>query len=126
MATISRPDSTSETFPTTRNRAGRTAGLRSPAAATLLAQAGGTYKSPNGNATTIQPDWLGMGLAGNVIDALGDDQLFDRNANGLATVTVDQVNRNTQFSTTRRATSPAFCMKIRTQSSIPTTAIPSR
>ena len=39
----------------------------SPAAATLLAQAGGTYKSPNGNATTIQPDWLGMGLAGNVI-----------------------------------------------------------
>ena len=38
-----------------------------------------------------------MGLAGNVIDPLGDDQLFDSNSNGLATVTVDQVNRNTQY-----------------------------
>ena len=38
-----------------------------------------------------------MGLPGNVIDPLGDVQLFDRNSNGLATVAVDQVNRNTQF-----------------------------
>jgi hypothetical protein len=43
-------------------------------AATLLAQAGGTYTSPNGNATTIQPDWRGMGVAGNIIDPLGNDQ----------------------------------------------------
>ena len=38
-----------------------------------------------------------MGLPGNVIDPFGNDQLFDRNSNGLATVVVDQVNRNTQY-----------------------------
>ena len=36
-------------------------------------------------------------MAGNVIDPLGNVQLYDRNSNGLATVAVDQVNRNTQF-----------------------------
>ena len=38
-----------------------------------------------------------MGQAGNIIDPLGNVQLFDNNSNGLATVAVDQVNRNTQY-----------------------------
>ena len=40
---------------------------------------------------------MGVSLARNIIDPLGNDQLFDRNSNGLATVAVDQVNRNTQY-----------------------------
>ena len=98
MGTISRPDSTTEKFTNDQESGWTNSGTSgSPAPATLLAQAGGTYTSPNSNATTIQPDWMGMGLAGNVIDPLGNVQLFDRNSNGLATVAIDQVNRNTQY-----------------------------
>ena len=97
-STITRPDSTTEKFTNDQESGWTNSGTSgSPAPATLLAQAGGTYTSPNSNATTIQPDWLGMGLAGNIIDPLGNVQLFDRNANGLATVAIDQVNRNTQY-----------------------------
>ena len=98
VGTITRPDSTVEKFANDQESGWTNSGTSgSPAPATLLAQAGGTYTSPNSNATTIQPDWLGMGLAGNIVDPLGNVQLFDRDANGLATVMVDQVNRNTQF-----------------------------
>jgi RHS repeat-associated protein len=98
VGTISRPDSTSETFTNHQESGWTNSGTSgSPAAATLLAQAGGTYTSPNGNLTTIQPDWNGFGLGGNVIDPIGNVQLYDRDSNGLATVAVDQVNRNTQY-----------------------------
>ena len=54
-----------------------------------------------------------MGLAGNVIDPLGNVQLYDRNSNGLATVAVDQVNRNTQYSLRFQGQRHrAFCTKI--------------
>ena len=99
VATITQPDGTTEEFSNDQESGWTNSGTSlSPAPATLLAQSGSTFTSPNGNPTTIQPDWTGLGMAGNVIDALGDDQLYDLNSNGLATVAVDQVNRNTQFS----------------------------
>ena len=100
VATISQPDSTAEKFSNeqesgwtnSRNlaqpRGGHAAG---PGRQHL-------HPSPNGNPTTIQPTWNGLGMGGNVIDALGDVQLYDLNSNGLATVAIDQVNRNTQYS----------------------------
>jgi YD repeat-containing protein len=98
VGTISRPDSTHETFTNDQESGWTNSGtLASPAAPTLLAQAGGTYTSPNSNTTTIQPDWMGLGMTGNQIDALGDVQMYDLNSNGLATVAVDQVNRVTSF-----------------------------
>jgi RHS repeat-associated protein len=98
VGTVTRPDSTTEKFTNHQESGWTNSGtLGSPAAARLLAQAGGTYTSPNGNLTTIQPDWNGFGHSGNVIDPLGNVQLYDRDSNGLATVAVDQVNRNTQY-----------------------------
>ena len=47
--------------------------------------------------TTIQPDWLGLGLAGNVIDPLGNVSSLTGIPMAWPTVTVDQVNRNTQY-----------------------------
>ena len=97
VSSINRPDSTTEDFTNDQEAGWTNSGTSgSPAPSTLLAVAGSTYTSPNSNTTTIQPDWMGMGQPGNVIDPLGNDQLFDRNSNSLATVTVDQVNRNTQ------------------------------
>ena len=98
VATISRPDSTTEKFTNDQEAGWTNSGTSgSPAPATLLALAGSTYTSPNSNLTTIQPDWMGLGQAGNIIDPLGNVQLYDRNSNGLATVAIDQVNRNTQY-----------------------------
>jgi len=98
VATVSRPDSTTEKFTNNQESGWTNSGTSgSPAAATLLAQAGGTYTSPNSNVTTIQPDWLGLGTTGNQVDALGNVAMYDRTSNGLATVAVDQVNRITQY-----------------------------
>jgi RHS repeat-associated protein len=98
VTSVSLPESATEDFTNDQEAGWTNSGTSgSPAPATLLAQAGGTYTSPNGNLTTIQPDWMGLGQAGNIIDPLGNVQLFDRNSNGLATIAVDQVNRNTQY-----------------------------
>ena len=98
VSSINRPDSTTEDFTNDQEAGWTNSGTSgSPAPSTLLAVAGSTYTSPNSNTTTIQPDWMGLGLPGNIIDPLGNDQLFDRNSNGLPTVTVDQVNRNVQY-----------------------------
>jgi RHS repeat-associated protein len=98
VSSVNRPDSTTESFTNDQEAGWTNSGTAlSPAPSTLLAVANSSYTSPNSNTTQIQPDWMGMGLSGNVIDPLGNDQLFDRNSNGLPTVTVDQVNRNTQF-----------------------------
>ena len=99
VATISRPDSTTETFTNFQESGWTNSGTSlSPASPTLLAQASGTYTSPNSNTTTIQPDWLGLGMTGNQIDALGDVAMYDRTSNGLVSVAVDQVNRVTSYS----------------------------
>ena len=98
MSTISLPDSTSETFTNDQESGWTNSGTSiSPAAATLLAQATSTYTSPNGNTTALRPDWWGMGITGVKIDALGDVATNDLNSNGLATVTIDQVNRVSLF-----------------------------
>ena len=98
VSSVNRPDSTTEDFTNDQEAGWTNSGTSgSPAPSTLLAVAGSTYTSPNSNTTTIQPDWMGLGMPGNIIDPLGNDQLFDRNSNGLPTVTVDQVNRNVQY-----------------------------
>ncbi len=98
VSSINRPDSTTEDFSNDQESGWTNSGTSgSPAPSTLLAVAGSTYTSPNGNLTTIQPDWMGLGQPGNIIDPLGNVQLFDNNSNGLPTITVDQANRNTQY-----------------------------
>jgi YD repeat-containing protein len=98
VSSVSRPDSTSESFTNDQEQGWTNSGTSgSPAAATLLAAAGGAYTSPNSNTSTIQPDWNGFGMTGNAIDPLGNVQLYDRNSNALPTITVDEVNRNVQY-----------------------------
>jgi len=92
--TVTRPDLTTEEFTPDQESGWTNTGTSgSPAAATLLAQATSTYTDPNGNTTSLRPDWWGMGLTGVRVDALGNVATYDRNSNGLATVAIDQVNR---------------------------------
>ena len=67
-----------------------------------------------------------MGLAGNVIDPLGNVQLYDRNSNGLATVAIDQVNRNTQYSYDSKGNVTSIVYEDTNKERIRTIAIPSR
>ena len=53
------------------------------------------YTDPNGNVTTIRPDWYGLGMTGVAIDALGDVATYDLNSNGLPTSSIDPLNRIT-------------------------------
>ena len=86
-----------EEFTTTRSRAGPTAAHRAARRGDLLAQAAATYTSPNSNMTTIQPDWLGLGMTGNQIDALGDVADLRPELQRPGHVAVDQVNRVTSY-----------------------------
>jgi len=98
VGTITLPDATSEEFTNDQESGWTNSGTSgSPAAATLLAQATSTYTSPNGNTTTLRPDWWGMGVTGVQIDPLGDVTTFDLNSNGLATVAIDPLNLTCQF-----------------------------
>jgi YD repeat-containing protein len=98
VGTIALPEGSNETFTNDQESGWTDTGTSgSPAAATLLAQATSTYTSPNGNTTTLRPDWWGLGQTGVAIDAIGDVATYDLNSNGLATVAIDQVNRVTSF-----------------------------
>ena len=98
VGTITRPDSTTEEFSADQEQGWTNSGTSSsPAAATLLAAAGSTFTDPNANVTTIRPDWLGLGTAGQVTDALGNTWTADYNANGLSTIVIDQLNRISQY-----------------------------
>jgi hypothetical protein len=56
VSTIARPDSTSESFTNDQEQGWTNTGTSgSPAPATLLAAAGGTYTSPKSNTSTIEP-----------------------------------------------------------------------
>ena len=67
VGTITQPDLTTVEFSSDQEQGWTNSGTSgSPAPATLLAQSGSTYTSPNGNMTTIQPDWMGLGQAGNI------------------------------------------------------------
>ncbi len=98
VGTISLPDGSVETYTNDQESGWTNSGTSgSPAAPTLLAQAASTYTSPNGNTSTLQPDWAGLGQIGVAVDALGDVATFDLNSNGLATVAIDPLNRITQY-----------------------------
>jgi RHS repeat-associated protein len=98
VSTISRPDGTNQTFVSDQEQGWTNSGTSgSPATATLLAASASTYTDPNGNTTAMRPDWLGLGVVGQTTDALGDVVTNDLNSNGLATVTIDGLNRISQF-----------------------------
>ena len=81
-----------------RNRAGPTADRQAaPAAATLLAESAAKYTDPNSNLNLMRPDWYGLGTTGETTDALGDVTTYDVNSNGLATISIDRINRISQF-----------------------------
>ena len=63
----------------------------------MLAEVGSTYTDPLTNVTTDSSDWRGMGLTDQDTDALGNVTTTDRNSNGLATITIDPLNRISQF-----------------------------
>ncbi len=97
VGTITRPDSTTEEFSAGQEQGWTDSGTSgSPAPSTLLAQVGSTYTDPLDNVTTNRPDWYGLGQTSQMTDALGNVTTYDLNSNGLATVTIDPMNRITQ------------------------------
>ena len=98
VGTITQPDITTEEFSADQEQGWTNSGTSgSPAPATLLAAAGSTFTDPNGNVTTIRPDWWGLGTTGQITDALGNTETFDYNSNGLPTIVIDKLNRITQY-----------------------------
>ncbi len=98
VGTVTRADSTTEEFSPAQVQGWTNSGTTgSPAPSELLAEVGSTYTDPLTNVTTDSPDWRGMGLTNQETDALGNVTTTDRNANGLATITIDPLNRINQF-----------------------------
>jgi RHS repeat-associated protein len=97
VGTITRPDSSSETFQGYQVRGYDTTGTSgSPAPATLWAEAAAAHTDPRGNTSEFRPDWRGLGVTGQLTDADGHVFSNDIDANGLATVTIDRLNRTTR------------------------------
>jgi RHS repeat-associated protein len=97
VGTITRPDSTNEKFVADQEQGWTNSGTSlSPAPSVLLAEAATVYTNPLSNVTNYRPDWRGMGLTNQTTDALGNVATVDRDANGLATITIDRLNRVTQ------------------------------
>ena len=97
VGTITRADSTTQKFSAAEEQGWTNTGTSgSPATPTLLALVGSTATDPLGNVTTSRPNWSGFGLTNQTVDALGNVTTVDRNANGLATITIDPMNRITQ------------------------------
>jgi RHS repeat-associated protein len=98
VRTITRADSTTEEFSPAQVQGWTNSGTSgSPVSSTLLAEVGSTYTDPLSNVTTERPDWRGMGLTDETTDALSNVTTYDRNSNGLATITIDPLNRIAQF-----------------------------
>ena len=98
VGTISLPESATEEFSAFQEQGWTNSGTSgSPAAATLFAAAAASYTDPNGNTTSILPDWYGLGTAGVTVDALGDVDTNDVNANGLVINSIDPLNRIDQY-----------------------------
>ena len=99
VGTITSPDSATEEFAPFQEQGWTDSGTSgSPAPAMLFAAAAASYTNPNGNTTSVQPDWYGLGTAGVGIDALGDVATNDVNANGLVIDSIDRLNRMDQYS----------------------------
>lgn len=95
--TVTRPDSTSETFIAYQERGYDTSGTSgSPAPALLMAEARASHTDPNSHTTELRPDWRGMGLTNTAHDPDGNVTTLDRDANGLPTITIDRLNRVSQ------------------------------
>jgi RHS repeat-associated protein len=98
VGTITRPDSTTETFTAYQERGYNTTGTSgSPAAATLLAEARSSHTDPNGHTTDLRPDWHGEGLTDEATDPDGNVSTVDRDTNGLATIAIDRLDRISQY-----------------------------
>jgi len=96
VGTVGRPDGTAESFVAYQERGWTNTGtVASPTLATQLAEARGSHTDPNGHTTDLRSDWRGMGLTDQATDPDGNVATWDRDANGLATVAVDRVNRVT-------------------------------
>src|SRR5262249_17727328 len=96
VGTITRPDSSVETFAAYQERGFDPTGTSgSPANPTLLAEARATYTDPLANVTDLRSDWRGLGLTGQLTDAAGNVATNDRDADGLATIMIDRLNRIT-------------------------------
>jgi RHS repeat-associated protein len=94
VGTITRPDSSSETFAGYQVRGYDTSGTSgSPAPAILLAEAAATHTDPRGNATDLRTDWRGLGVVNQLVDPDGYIATRNLDTNGLATVTIDRLNR---------------------------------
>ena len=75
VGTITRPDSTTETFLADQEQGFRpSSSSGSPGASVLLAEAATVYTNPLLNATYYRPDWRGMGLT-NQIDRCAGQRL---------------------------------------------------
>jgi YD repeat-containing protein len=97
-STITRPDGTTETFKAYQERGYDTSGTSgSPAPATLLAEARGSYTDPNGHTTDVRTDWSALGLANQMTDPDGNVATLDLNSSGLPIVGIDRINRISQF-----------------------------
>src|SRR5205814_2717456 len=69
----------------------------SPAPATLLAEARASYTDPNSHTTDLRADWGGLGIANQRTDPDGNVTSLDLNSNGLGAVSVDRLNRISQY-----------------------------
>ncbi len=98
VGTITRADSTTETYSAAQEQGWTNSGTSgSPAASTLLAEVGSTYTDPLSDVTTLRPDWRGMGLTDQSVNALSNVSTYDRDSNGLATIVIDPMNRISQY-----------------------------
>lgn len=98
VGTITLPEGTSQLISSYQEQGWTNSGTSgSPAPATLLAASNTTYTDPNGNSFEMSPDWYGLGQLNQSIDPYGDVVTNDLNANGEPNVTVDALNRITQY-----------------------------
>jgi RHS repeat-associated protein len=98
VGTVTQANSTTETFSAAQEQGWTNSGTSgSPAAATLLAEVGSTFTDALSEVTTLRPDWRGMGLTDQSVDALSNVSTYDRDANGLATIAIDPMDRITQY-----------------------------
>jgi len=98
VGTISLPEGATQLLSSYQEQGWTNSGTSgSPAAATLLAAAATTYTDPNGNSFQTRPDWMGLGQLGQATDPYGDVVSNDLNSSGLPVVTVDGLDRITQY-----------------------------
>jgi YD repeat-containing protein len=94
VGTITRPDATTQTFTAYQERGYNTSGTSgSPAPAILLAEARASSTDPRAYTTDLRMDWRGLGLVEQMTDPALYVATSDRDANGLATISVDRLNR---------------------------------